>query len=192
MKKSQVRQIIREEIITELQRGIWLDASKKELEMFKKEIFDLIKQTYKPLGGHPNIKSPSDITSNDISKWELINLDADPAPDAVSGAKIKPAGNKLVVGATDGTNVAKKAYLHSRINALKRSGNYIEVSHKLADILIAKGVPIVSDENRVKQALKKDITWHGKLSGKNGDGWYSRKIAGSTYEKIMLGNPKVR
>lgn len=191
MKKSELRKIIREEILKEMPTGIWLDADKKYLEKFKEEIFDLIKQTYKPIGGHPNIKSPNDITGNDISQWEFVNVDKDPDPDAVSGTKKKPAGNKFVVGATDGSPAAKKAYLHSRINALKRPGNYVEVSHKIADILLARGVPVVDDPEKVKKTLNKDITWVGENPPHKGDGWYSRKIDGKTLTKILLGNPKV-
>jgi len=191
MKKSKLRQLIREEIVSELQKGIWLKPDKKELEKFKQEIFDLIHRTYKDIGGHPNIKSANDITSADISYWELINIDSDPYPDAVSGAKKKPPGNKFVVGATDGSTEAKKSYLYSRINALKSGGNYVEVSHKIADILVARGVPVINNERDVEKVLKKDITWIGKLRGKRGDGWYSRKIGGKTYDKILLGTPKI-
>lgn len=190
MKKSELKHIIREEIIKELQKGIWLKADKNELKQFKKEIFDLIQKTYKPIGGHPNIKSPNDITTKDISFWEFIDVDNDPAPDAVSGAKIKPPGKKYVVGATDGSKEAKYAYLHSRINALKRPGNYMEVSHKIADILLAKGVPVVNNPEKVKNILKKDIKWIGEIPGKKGNGWYNRKIGGNSYDKILLGNPK--
>jgi hypothetical protein len=191
MKKSEIRNIIREEIISELQRGIWLQPNKKELEQFKEEMFGLIKKTYADIGGHPDFKSPKDITRDDISYWEFINIDSDPGPDAVSGAKIKPPGNKFVVGATDGSSTAKKAYLHSRINSLKRPGNYIEVSHKIADILLAKGVPIINSKENVEKILGKPVKWLGTVSGHDGDGWYNRKIGSDSYNKIMLGRPKI-
>jgi hypothetical protein len=56
--------------------------------------------------------------------------------------------------------------------------------NKIKDILLAKGVKPVTDEETVRKALKgKDIVWHG-------DSTYDRKIGNEMHTKIMLGNPK--
>ena len=68
---------------------------------------------------------------------------------------------------------------------MKLKGHYIEVSGKIYDILKAKGVPVVDDEETVRGALKgKEIKWHG-------DGSYDRIIGGEKHRKVMMGKPNI-
>ena len=67
---------------------------------------------------------------------------------------------------------------------MRKSGYYIEVSGKIKDILIAKGVPIVTDPEIIKRVLK------GKEIELNYDGSYQREIGGDLHTKVLLGNPK--
>ena len=167
-----------------LPKNKWVNLKGKELEGFRDEIYDLVKKSYSAIGGHPNIKSPSDINMSSINYWEAIDIDDDPEPDAVSGAKRKSGGIKYTLGATDGTSPAKRAYIGSRIKLLKKKGHYAELSHKIASIMASNGVPVVKDENTVRQVLKgKDITWLE-------DGWYERNIGGKKFKKRMFGVPK--
>ena len=55
---------------------------------------------------------------------------------------------------------------------------------ELKDILVAKGVPIVTDPEIIKRVLK------GKEIELNHDGSYQRRIGGDLHTKILLGNPK--
>ena len=58
------------------------------------------------------------------------------------------------------------------------------VTQEILDILKAKGVAIVDDEETVRKALKgKEIVWHG-------DGSYDRVIGGQKHRKVMMGKPK--
>jgi len=66
---------------------------------------------------------------------------------------------------------------------LKRPGHYIEVSGKLKDILSSKGVPLVTDEETIRTALK------GKKIEMNDDGTYQRYLGGEKHTKTMMGNP---
>ena len=66
---------------------------------------------------------------------------------------------------------------------LKKSGHFIEVSGRIKDILLGKGVPMVTDEETIRRALK------GKEIEMNDDGSYQRKIAGKAYTKVLLGKP---
>lgn len=174
------------EIISErsLPKNKWVKLKGGDFKKFAEELFDMIKKTYDPIGGHPNYKSPSDINPSDASYWEIIDVDDDSEPDAVSIAKPKRAGIKYVGGATDGEKASKRAYIGHRLSRLKKRGNYIEASHKIADILASNGIPIVDDEDTVKKVLKKDITWHG-------DGYYSRKIGSKVFKKRLFGIPIV-
>jgi hypothetical protein len=184
-----IRQIIKEELkkvlMEKLPKGKWSPASSKDLKDYDDEIYQMIKKTYEPIGGHPGFKSPSDVNTTDADKWDVIDVDGDTTPDAVSAAKTKKAGKKFMLGATDGSKEAKRAYIMQRINALKKPGNFIEASHKIADILAAKGVPVVDDEQVVRKALGKDINWIGD------GGYYERNIGGKTFKKRMFGKPKV-
>ena len=172
-------------LIETLPKNKWIKLSGKELKLFRDEIFDMIKQSYASLGGHPNIKSASDINASSINYWDAIDVDDDPEPDAVSGAKKRTGGKKYSLGATDGSSDGKRAYVKGRIKMLKKSGHYAELSHKIADILASSGVPIVDDEEIVRKALSgKDINWLG-------NGWYERKIGGKNYKKRMFGKPRV-
>ena len=80
---------------------------------------------------------------------------------------------------------AKSAAVARTVSSLNKNGYYIEVSGKIFDILKAKGVAIVNDEETVRKALKgKEIVWHG-------DGSYDRVIGGMKLRKVMMGKPKV-
>jgi hypothetical protein len=70
------------------------------------------------------------------------------------------------------------------VDKLKGSGYFVEVSGKMKDILMAKGLQPVMDEKAVRKALpNKEIKW-------NGDGTYDRKIGGTIHTKMMFGKPK--
>ena len=160
----------------------WLPLSSDELSKLEKELYDLIDNAYGPIGGHPNVTSPASIPSA-ADLYTVIDLDDDPEDDAVIMSKNRAGGKKLVGMGHDGSKPARSAAVNFTADSLKQSGYYIEVSGKIFDILKAKGVPIVDDEETVRGALKgKEIKWHG-------DGSYDRLIAGKKIRKIMMGKP---
>ena len=55
----------------------------------------------------------------------------------------------------DGGSKAKSAAVNHTANSLKKNGHYIEVSGKILDILKAKGVDIVDDEEIVKSCSQR-------------------------------------
>jgi hypothetical protein len=163
----------------------WNQLSKTDADPDKDQILALIQNAYKEIGGHPNFTKASDVTSGEGGdSYEIIDLDDDNDIDAVSVSKEKPAGHKLVALGQDGTLSAKKSVIDRQVANLKKPGWYIEVSGKIKDILLAKGVDTVTDEATVRKALKgKEIVW-------NNDGTYDRKIGGEMHTKMMLGRPK--
>lgn len=164
-------------------KGKWEPIPSSEIENFDDEIFDLISTAYAPIGGHPNYKSPKDVTS--AEEYEVIDLDSDPGIDAVSVSKDKPAGKKFVATGHDGSSQAKSKLVNHKAELLKRPGHYIEVSGKIKHILLAKGVEPITDEETVRKILQgKEIEWLG-------DGEYKRSIGGETHTKMLLGRPKI-
>lgn len=164
----------------------WVYLTDEEKEEFAKELFDLIDLAYEPIGGHPNYKSPADIMGAEKdADYMVIDLDDDPEFDALKVSKKKSAGNKSVAMGHDGTKPARSAAVNISALLLKQPGHFVEVSGKLKDILMAKGAPIVTDEEIIRKVLK------GKEIEMNDDGSYQREIGGKVFTKMLMGNPKV-
>lgn len=162
----------------------WRPLSSAEVEDDQDELFKMIDTAYAPLGGHPNVTNPNDVKSA-ADGYEVIDLDDDPEDDAVVMTKQRAGGTKLVGMGHDNSKPAKSAAVAKTVSDLNKNGYYIEVSGKILDILKAKGVAIVDDEETVKAALKgKDIVWHG-------DGSYDRILGGEKHRKVMMGKPRV-
>ena len=160
----------------------WRPLSSAEIADDKEELFKLIDNAYAPLGGHPNVTGPDDIKSAG-DNYSVIDLDDDPEDDATVTYKNRAGGKKLVAMGHDGTKPARSAAVAKTVDDLSKKGYYIEVSGKILDILKAKGVAIVDDEETVRKALKgKDIKW-------NGDGTYDRKLGAKIHTKVMMGKP---
>ena len=167
-----------------LPKGRWVDLDANEQGEYAENIFDLIKTAYSSIGGHSNYKSSDDVVGAEGgADYEVINLDDDPDIEAVSVTKKKSAGEKFVATGHDGSKIAKSAVVNHKADELKKPGHFIEVSGRIKDILLGKGVPMVTDEVTIERALK------GKDIKMNKDGSYRRKIAGKWHEKILLGNP---
>ena len=172
-----------------IERGIvipknkWTPIMRSELPDFKKKIFDLIATAYAPIGGHANVKDKEDLP-DEGDFFDVIDVDDDNEIDAATVAKFKPAGKKFVALGHDGSSAGKSAAVNHQVDKLRSGGHYVEVSGKMKDIFIGKGLEPVMDEKAVRKALKgKDLKW-------NGDGTYDRKIAGSIHTKMMFGKPK--
>jgi hypothetical protein len=162
----------------------WVDLDNAEQEEYADDIFNLIQTAYASIGGHANYKSSDDVIGKEgSSDYEVINLDDDPDIEAVSVSKSKQSGDKFVATGHDGSKIAKSAVVNHKADELKKSGHFIEVSGRIKDILLGKGVPIVTDEETIRRALK------GKEIEMNDDGSYQRKIAGKAYTKVLLGKP---
>ena len=166
------------------EKNVWVNLTDEEKEEFADEIFGLIDKAYAPIGGNPNYKSSSDVVGSERNaNYMVIDLDDDPEFDAVKVTKDKAAGNKSVGMGHDGSKPARSAAVNITAIMLKEPGHYVEVSGKLKDILIAKGVPVVTDRETIQQVMKgKDITM-------NNDGTYSREIGGEKHTKTLMGNP---
>ena len=97
----------------------------------------------------------------------------------------KKQGKKFVATGHDGSSIAKSKIVNRKAQLLKQPGYYVEVSGKIEDILKAKGVEPVTDEEMVRKVLGgKEIEWLG-------NGRYKRSIGGKEFEKILMGKPAI-
>jgi hypothetical protein len=164
----------------------WVTIPASELKDYDEEIFKLISTAYAPIGGHPNYKSPSDVSGNESdAEYEAIDLDDDPEIDALSAVKPKAAGKKFVATGHDGSSAAKSSVVNYKASQLKAGGYFVEVSGKIKDIFKAKGVEPINDEELVRKVLKgKEIEWLG-------NGEYKREIGGKVFTKALMGKPRI-
>jgi hypothetical protein len=167
----------------EIPQNMWTPIMRSELPRFKRIIFDLIKTAYSPIGGHSNVKDKEDLPAEG-DYFDVIDVDGDDEIDAATIAKHKPSGKKFVALGHDGSSAGKSAAVNHQVDKLKKGGYYVEVSGKMRDIFIGKGLAPVTDEATVRRALKgKELKWHG-------DGSYDRQIGGTMHTKMMFGKPK--
>jgi hypothetical protein len=183
-----IKRIIREElvkILEKLPKGKWVHATDKDIEDHTDDIISMVNKTYSKVGGSPitNMKSTSDVKKL-APDWDLEDVDGDQDADAAIGLKRKSAGNKYVVGATDGSPKAKRDMITRLLKGLQKPGNYAELSGVPSKIVDKAGLKYIDDEEVVRKTLKKDITWKG-------DGWYERDIKGTKRTKRLYGKPKV-
>ena len=166
----------------EIPKDTWLPLSAKDVKDLEADILNLINTAYNPIGGHPNYNEVSDIAGSD---YEIIDLDDDPDIDAVTITKKRSGGTKHVGLGHDNSRPAKRSTIGRTVDKLKLSGNYIEASGKMADILKNAGVIQVTDEDTISKALK------GKEIKMYDDGSYDRVLGGKKYRKLMFGKPTV-
>jgi hypothetical protein len=174
-------------------RGKTMKFDHKKYPELSGELFDLIATAYAEIGGHAKIKSPDDIFSDpNWNYWEGLDIHGTQDFDMVMFGKKTKFGIKYSGVGHDGTKDAKKSYITARGKELNKLGYYIEVSGKIADILINKyNVPVISDKATVDKVLGKDVKWIGKKADLPGDGWYSRNLGDGPHDKILIGRPKV-
>jgi len=162
----------------------------------KGELFNLISTAYAEIGGHAKIKNDDDVFADpDWNYWEGIDIHGNEDFDIIMFGQKTKFGVKFSGVGHDGTKEAKREYLDLRGDDLHKLGYYIEVSGKLADILIGKyRVPVVEDRDEVERVLGKKVNWTGECSDNPnalGKGWYIRQLGGHPHAKILLGRPKI-
>ena len=168
----------------EFEKGSWEYLTDKEKSEFSDEIFALINNAYAPIGGNPNYQSPSNVDGSEgDANYLVIDIDDDDEFDVVIVDKNKASGVKAAAMGHDGSKTARSLSVNFTAIMLKSKGHYIEVSGKLKDILIAKGVPVVTDKETIERVMK------GKDIKMNDDGTYQRYLGGELHTKTMMGNP---
>lgn len=157
------------------------------------EFFDLISIAYSEIGGHAKIKSPNDVFSDpDWNYWEGIDIHGDNNFDMIMFGQKTQYGIKYSGVGHDGSSPAKRAYISARGKELQKIGYYLEVSGKIAEILLEKyDVPVVTDIKVIEKVLGKKVDFIGTKEGMPGNGWYTRLLGGHNHDKILLGRPRI-
>ena len=178
-------------LLEDFPKGQYVPLDDKEKKQAQKDLFDLIDNAYKSIGGHVKFKKPSDVMDPELQFWRAADLDDDPELDVVYFGKVTPYGVKHTGIGHDGERGNIKNLLIRKSGELKSPGNYVEISGAAFDSFVNKGgVPVIDDEETVRAILnKKDIEWHGKhpQGKKPGNGWYTRTIGGKKLTKTLAG-----
>ena len=179
-------------LLEDYPKGEYIPLGDEEKQQAQQDLFDLISNAYKSIGGHVKFKQPSDVLDPELQYWRAADLDDDPELDVVYFGKVTPSGVKHTGIGHDGDRGNIKNLLIRKSAELKSPGNYVEVSGAAFDSFIGKaGVPIIDDEDKVRAILKgKELEWHGKhpQGKKPGNGWYTRTIGGKKLTKTLAGN----
>ena len=179
-------------LLEDYPKGEYIPLGGEEKAQAQKDLFDLIDNAYKSIGGHVKFKKPSDVMDPELQYWRAADLDDDPELDVVYFGKVTPSGVKHTGIGHDGNRSHIKNLLIRKSQELNNPGNYVEVSGAAFDSFVGKGrVPAIEDETKVRAILKgKELEWHGKhpQGTKPGNGWYTRTIGGQKLTKTLAGN----
>lgn len=199
--RKYVRRLLEEQ--AQIPKNQWemLAAGDERREAVKSELFDLVQQTYEPIGGHFKISSPDSLDR--YTYWVVKDIDDDPELDVAIFGKPDISGQKMGAAANDGTAAASAEYKNK--SAELRAGGTVggvgnwwgEVSGKPAYAMIKRGARAVEDEKKVAELLAgDDYIFHGAHPDPNApdvfksvNGWYTKRFGGHSSTKIILGNP---
>ena len=167
-----------------------------------KRLWEMYESSYKAIGLNIQVAEGEDVWSK-VQKMKgryqlafLAQTDTDPKPDTFVIYKSTPTGNKIALLGTDGTKAAKSELIKYVVEILKKPGTWVEASHKFADILQAKGVPVLDKEDDVNWSLQADDIIGGKevhykpVRWKDNAGNYERDLRGVGWvDKRIFGTP---
>ena len=178
-------------LLEEYPKGEYIPLDGEERKQAQKDLFDLIQNAYKDIGGHVKFKSKDGVMDPELQFWRAADIDDDPELDVVYFGKITPFGVKHTGIGHDGERANIKNLLIRKSGELKSPGNYVEISGAAYDSFVDKGgVPTIDDEEKVRAILKgKELEWHGEhpKGTKPGNGWYTRTIGGQKLTKTLAG-----
>lgn len=136
--------------------------------------------TYRVLG--LIVQSPGELL-HEFPVWDLF-VDGKGQARAFNLSKSTPFGQKSGLSGQDGTPEGKSALLSSLRAKFHQPGFYGEVSHKVLDIAIAAGAPVVCGVYVEKILGKKVEVLEDGIH-------YKRSLAGvGPVTKVLIGHPK--
>ena len=161
-------------------------AHEKHRETHRKEIHNIIHQSYKKVGGFKSHKSGSAAESKAIHHAIThSDIKAVKRGDHISTVNLykKSHGRKSVASGTDGTEQGKKDFVKNKSEDHTQKRAWGEVSGAAAHINKKVGAPDIPAKH-TKKLLGKDVKHHS-------DGiHYDRKIGPEVHTKKMMGHPK--
>jgi hypothetical protein len=178
VKKSELRQLIKEEIQSLiLERFINL-FSKEDIKPYIQDIWNIMQRTYEPIGGFKTANTPEELLSK-ISLAKLVRKNNKIVAAALYSDKY---GRKAIAKGSDGSSEGVTAIKKIYEEDIKLNRAWGEFSGKPEAIMLKYGgVPIPND--LVGGILGKEIL------SKDEDGFhYTRLINGEPVRKIMIGS----
>jgi hypothetical protein len=162
----------------------WVELSMEDRSLLKYEVWKIVDIAYQSLGGHVRVSSPDAVINDpDLNFWTAVDIDKDPNVDCVLFSR-PSHGHKISGWGHDGSKEARKELMKHLISILHKSGFWIEVSGRPAEILIESGCRYASKETISRIFPDSEINWLG-------DGLYTRTLPdGSiTEQEYLVGKP---
>lgn len=161
----------------------------KHRETYRNEIHDILRNSYKKIGGYSGFKSGSEEESKAIHKDIDSSIIKAVRRPTENGKKItavnlykKTHGRKSIAVGTDGSEQGKKDFYKTKIEDHEHKRAWGEVSGALEHIHKKIGSPNIPFEKAKKLVGKPDMK-------KVGDSHYERKIGNSVLKKVAVGYP---
>jgi hypothetical protein len=143
------------------------------------DVWGMYQKTYSAIGMH--LSSPHELLNYD--EWHLV-FSNEGKPIAFTMFETTAYGLKLGLLGGDGSPDGRQQVVHALRSKFLKPGIYGEVSHKVQDIALSAGAPVVCPVY-VSEIIHKSIT-PGKTPIS-----YVRMLRGvGAVEKVMVGNPR--
>ena len=157
--------------------GHWVSLSGRERSDFVSKVWAMVQATYAKIG--LIVDKPQDLYEYD--NWELF--DDNGTWSAFVLNKTTPFGQKLGLVGSDGSRAGRSAVKSYIAETFFDAGHYAEVSHRMEELAIEAGTPIVCAVH-ASDVLKKNVVLAS-------DGvHYRRPIKGvGEVTKVIIGNP---
>jgi len=154
-----------------------------EKKKYADQVWDILVASYKNIGGLAGIDSKEDMIQN-IAMWKVAVKDGKVLAAILYKDKEGGHGRKLVAVGTDNSKEGKDLLRNTLKHEFTRS--FMEVSGPFYKFMDKHYPDLVKQytisPEQASKILDREVT-------PTKDGWYKRKIQGSTFEKIMLGTP---
>ena len=159
--------------------GHWESMSGRERHDAVSEVWAMVQSTYAKIG--LIVDEPRELYEYD--SWELYSSNGTPWVAFVLN-KTTPFGLKLGLAGSDGSRAGRTAVKEFVANSFFDPGRYAEVSHRMEELAVEAGAPIVCAAY-VGDVLKKSVL-------PEGDGvHYRRAIKGvGEVTKVLIGLPR--
>ncbi len=145
---------------------------------YQAQIWEMYQETYRRIG--MSISSAAELLRYPV--WE-VERGSDGGIVAFNVFKTTSFGLKSALIGHDGSPEGKSAAVHGMRTKFKQSGVYGEVSHKVRDIVLSAGAPVVCS-NQASAILGKPTTATGPIT-------YTRSLSGvGVVEKTLVGRPR--
>lgn len=158
--------------------GHWDTVSGNERADAVSAVWEMVQKTYAKIG--LIVDQPRELYEYD--NWELYVDDRSPVAFVLS--KTTPFGFKLGLAGSDGSRAGRTAVKEYVANTFFDPGRYAEVSHRMEELALEAGAPVVCAAY-VSDVLKKDVV-------PTRDGVRYRRVIKGVGEvtKVLVGLPR--